>query len=83
MKTKTLIVILIGSLIVSVLSVGLFAAKSDKPGQGEKPTNPQRPFRIAYKQNPSSEPLLSMVEGSAGYNIFLHMPWPELPRLNC
>ncbi len=46
MKTKILISILVGLLIISVVSVGLVAAKSDNPGQGEKPAMAGRPEKL-------------------------------------
>ena len=46
MKTKILITALIGLLIISVISVGLVAAKSDNPGQGEKPAMAGRPEKL-------------------------------------
>jgi len=46
MKTKILITALIGLLIISVVSVGLVAAKSDNPGQGEKPAMAGRPEKL-------------------------------------
>ncbi len=46
MKTKILITALAGLLIISVVSVGLVAAKSDNPGQSEKPTKAGRPEKL-------------------------------------
>jgi len=46
MKTKILITALISLLIISVVSVGLVAAKSDNPGQGEKPAMAGRPEKL-------------------------------------
>jgi len=46
MKTKILITILVSLLIISVVSVGLVAAKSDNPGQGEKPAMAGRPEKL-------------------------------------
>ena len=42
MKTKILITVLVGLLIISVVSVGLVAAKSDNPGKGKKPAKHSR-----------------------------------------
>jgi len=46
MKTKILITVLVGLLVISVISVGLVAAKSDNPGQGEKPAMAGRPEKL-------------------------------------
>jgi len=46
MKTKIFITALISLLIISVVSVGLVAAKSDNPGQGEKPSMAGRPEKL-------------------------------------
>lgn len=46
MKTKILITVLVGLLIVSVVSVGLVAAKSDNPGKGERPAKAGRPEKL-------------------------------------
>jgi hypothetical protein len=46
MKTDTLIIVLIGLLVISFLSVGLVAAKSDNPGKGEQPANIGRPEKL-------------------------------------
>ena len=46
MKIKSIIVILISSLVVSVVSVGLVAAKPDNPIKDEKPTKAGRPEKL-------------------------------------
>jgi len=46
MKTIILITILVSLLIISFVSVGLVAAKSDNPGKGEKPAMAGRPEKL-------------------------------------
>ena len=46
MKTKILIGILVSFLVISVVAVGLVAAKSDNPGKGEKPAQAGRPEKL-------------------------------------
>ena len=46
MKTKTLITILVSLLVISVVSAGLVAAKSDNPEKGEKPAKAGRPEKL-------------------------------------
>jgi len=46
MKTKILIGILVSFLVISVVAVGLVAAKSDNPGQGERPAQAGRPEKL-------------------------------------
>lgn len=46
MKTKILIGVLVSFLVISVVSVGLVAAKSDNPGKGEKPAMAGRPEKL-------------------------------------
>ena len=46
MKTKILIIVLVGLLVVSFASVGLVTAKSDNPGKGEQSANTGRPEKL-------------------------------------
>jgi len=46
MKTKTFIIILIGLLVISFVSVGLVTAKSDNPRNAEQPANSGRPEKL-------------------------------------
>jgi hypothetical protein len=46
MKTKIFVIVLVGLFIVSAISVGLVAAKSDNLGQDQKPANAGRPEKL-------------------------------------
>lgn len=46
MKTKTLITILVSLLVISVVSAGLVAAKTEDPGKGQNPAKAGRPEKL-------------------------------------
>lgn len=80
MKTKILIIVLVGLLIVSFASVGLVTAKSDNPGKGEQPANAGRPEKL--KQIIFVHPVASEKPGKPDKPPGKPPKEPEEPKVN-